>query len=637
MQEPFAVPIALPALKELVTEAGKALADKTRDLNSRAVPDYLRAFKTSVGEAIQRFGMFGVSSAADLSSMLGAQMTAAGEFTGGSLKWLGGSVPLQFGLLSKIIAERPTWFTRRGTLEPESEALLQDALVKHDALLREIQSRNAANSERVEYLGRLVLQLTAVIRELGGEHRIDESEFVKVLSMQRAQLDAVSHQVDATTQKSGIFLTNFEAVSVSPFGELEGIAARAEADPGRCGASIASNEICGTLSFAPVLRPWSELLAEAQVQCSQTPTFDDLLTDEEQAMAKLRLATWREEYYALNRLTGFDYAVAGVAGMLAALADIFLVWVPSHPGFLGSPASEGGWLSRLLRERFDALLPEDTVRGLEIAYTVPYDASTNSLLHHAVPGLGPRSHRLHSLGHDPLLGWIFGVRDILSGSFTAVGKDGSLITQVMPDAISEEMATSSLEKLIEAFRLVGGHMLSDVNTPAGLPPPLFVLSQFFQAGNIGGYNISEIAGAMYRSGYDFRHFLAGGTCVGLIEVIVRTAWLSRELYEGRSFADALPCASKPRLRTGLLLAHSVAAAVNAGKIALTQNPLSLNWAQWLALFRYLIPQVHWLLVGQTLQREALVRDRLEKRWAEFDTELVATWRQSFGHAPVVTL
>ena len=110
------------------------------------------------------------------------------------------------------------------------------------------------------------------------------------------------------------------------------------------------------------------------------------------------------------------------------------------------------------------------------------------------------------------------------------------------------------------------------------------------------YNIAEAARAMYRSGYDFRHFLAGGTCAALIEVIVRTSWIVREVAEGRTFTEALPVASNPRLRTSLLLAHAVAAAVNAGKVAITQNPLALNWAQWLAFFRYLVPQVHWLLV-----------------------------------------
>jgi hypothetical protein len=70
-------------------------------------------------------------------------------------------------------------------------------------------------------------------------------------------------------------------------------------------------------------------------------------------------------------------------------------------------------------------------------------------------------------------------------------------------------------------------------TKAGLPPPLFGLLQFVQRGGIGDHSVADIARAMYRSGYDFRHFLAGGASVAIIEVFVRTAWTVRELSEGK--------------------------------------------------------------------------------------------------------
>ena len=54
---------------------------------------------------------------------------------------------------------------------------------------------------------------------------------------------------------------------------------------------------------------------------------------------------------------------------------------------------------------------------------------------------------------------------------------------------------------------------------------------------------------------------------------------------------ALPNAAEPRLRRQLLFAHATATAVNAGKIAVMHNPLALNWAQWLALLRYLGPEL----------------------------------------------
>ena len=52
-------------------------------------------------------------------------------------------------------------------------------------------------------------------------------------------------------------------------------------------------------------------------------------------------------------------------------------------------------------------------------------------------------------------------------------------------------------------------------------------------------------------------------------------------------------ANDPKYRTMLLSAHAVASAANAGKVILHQgNPLAVNYAEWLALIRYLLPSMY---------------------------------------------
>jgi hypothetical protein len=335
----------------------------------------------------------------------------------------------------------------------------------------------------------------------------------------------------------------------------------------------------------PRLRSWVEILDEAMNEQPGEFTFAGIATPDEMADAN---SDWSSEFGGLHRLTCYDYATAGAAGILAGLVDIFLVQVPKHPGFLGGPAAEGGWLSNVIKERFAGLLPEDAIHHLERNYPVPFDRPTSHGLAIPIEGFGPLTHRTNSLGHDPLLGWVFGVRDILMGGITAIGSDGQLVIQTMPRREPAEFGVGLFVEILEAFKLVAGHLLSDVATKAGLPPPLFGMLQFLQRGGIGDHSTADMARAMYRSGYDLRHFLAGGASVAIIEVFVRTAWTVRELSEGKKLTEALPVAS-PRLRSGLFLSHSVATAVNAGKVSITQNPLSINWAQWMAFFRYLIP------------------------------------------------
>ena len=110
--------------------------------------------------------------------------------------------------------------------------------------------------------------------------------------------------------------------------------------------------------------------------------------------------------------------------------------------------------------------------------------------------------------------------------------------------------------LFEAIGCVFGHLRSDVATSAGLPVPLMPLLQMFQVGSFGkhGHTVGELSRTMYRSGYDFRHFLAMAVAPLFVEVLVRLSYFAKHLYEGNSLFDSLPFElpggeRKPKLRT----------------------------------------------------------------------------------------
>lgn len=386
--------------------------------------------------------------------------------------------------------------------------------------------------------------------------------------------------------------------------------------------------VSSTLRQVPQLRPWHEILEEARAETPANISFADLLTVEEIQSVVREHRELEAELSALHEFDSSDWIVSGVAGVLAALVDIFLVQVPRHSGFLGSKASKGGWLSNVVKERIGHVVPADKIHALEREYPVSYDPSTSATLTKRVPGLGPGTHRFQSLGHDPILGWIFGVRDLLSGELSAMGKDGSWVVQATaePFVASEHL----FMRVFEALRVVGGHLLSDVATARGLPAPLMPLLLFLQKGHIGkhGYTVGEVARQMYRTGYDFRHFLASSIPVLLAECIVRIAFFAKSIHSGASLADAVPLAHAPRLRSQLLLAHSVATAVNAGKVYVTSNPLAVSWSQWLAFFRYLLPQLHWLLVGAERDRRRFVQARMDEGWKSIEAENKALWRRA---------
>ena len=90
---------------------------------------------------------------------------------------------------------------------------------------------------------------------------------------------------------------------------------------------------------------------------------------------------------------------------------------------------------------------------------VPYDIVSPKL------GLTPNVHRLASLGHDPLLGLVFGVRDIISGSCTFIDKSGAWRVIDHPN---HEGTRNPLEALVK----VVVHGFSDVFTVQGPPATL---------------------------------------------------------------------------------------------------------------------------------------------------------------------
>jgi hypothetical protein len=293
-----------------------------------------------------------------------------------------------------------------------------------------------------------------------------------------------------------------------------------------------------------------------------------------------------------------DYLAILLAGFVATLLDVFLVRIPLDGAFLGRMQA-GSPMTRWIRENSNSV-HDHYLKDLEIAAKVPYDLSGGK----AVDRLSPKVHRLMSLGHDPILAFIFGVMDIMSGTGTYIDKHGDL----------KRIATSmSPEDLIAAFLKVFLHLLSDVFTSAGIQPPFFTLLQLAKAKSpfvLGpsGENVSwtNVARYMYSHGYDLRHFATMGIVPASVEMIVRGWWLCRSFESGGQVAPP-----KAKLTSMLMLSHLIATSGNLLKsgVIFGMNPLALNWAQLLAL-----PPVTLAWIIETLKRNRSIRNKLDEEW-----------------------
>ena len=158
----------------------------------------------------------------------------------------------------------------------------------------------------------------------------------------------------------------------------------------------------------------------------------------------------------------------------------------------------------------------------EIAFTikVPYDATR-----HSGEGFHNRSmhggqHRVKTLGHDPILGWLFGVSNIITDSITIcpeykLGEKKLRIPYIESYYVDmgsnfcwEEQITTwsvfsgSIESIKEdkhrlyaAIFAQGMHLASDLYTKMGLPIPFLSLLD------------QDKAYELYKEGYDYLDYL----------------------------------------------------------------------------------------------------------------------------------
>jgi hypothetical protein len=211
---------------------------------------------------------------------------------------------------------------------------------------------------------------------------------------------------------------------------------------------------------------------------------------------------------------------------------------------------------------------------------------------------------------------------------TTIDYGGKFVSQYM-EHYSDRKASSPFEAISRVYI----HLLSDVGTSAGLPVPFMALFNKAQIGAIGEdkLNVAELVKGMYGQGYDFRHFCSMSISVMIIEVVVRVSYFAMRRAEGSTVTDAMPVelghARKPKLATMLFLAHSASAAINAGKVAFTKNPLDINYPQWLSFARYSVKQLKWVLRDKPALRDKYAQNAIECEWAEFSACMAEVWDQ----------
>ena len=134
------------------------------------------------------------------------------------------------------------------------------------------------------------------------------------------------------------------------------------------------------------------------------------------------------------------------------------------------------------------------------------------------------------------------------------------------------------------------------------------LFQIMEEKSIDKITVAEIVQGMYYEGYDFIHFCSMSVSAAVAEAVVRIGYAIKRVREGYSISESIPFSTDreahPKLATMLFIAHSAATAINAGKVYFTENPLAINYPQWLAFAKYSYQQLHWAILTKPNLRES---------------------------------
>lgn len=207
-------------------------------------------------------------------------------------------------------------------------------------------------------------------------------------------------------------------------------------------------------------------------------------------------------------------------------------------------------------------------------------------------------HRIHTLGHDPILGWIFGTSNILTDTITFdtfqtyQGQRNPI--RIMPVKIpfiqlfgnTIEVAKRNKLNLPAGIVAEGIHLKSDEFTKAGLPVP--TLETF----------TPEFAGKLYKNQYDALCFARDikviGTSAAISMFIDMIINLIHAMYYNAE-RDGSRDIYEVRTRKILLISNTIAATSNIIYSVITRNPKALDIGSLLVAVSHLFRDTSFIL------------------------------------------
>lgn len=384
------------------------------------------------------------------------------------------------------------------------------------------------------------------------------------------------------------------------------------------------------LKNRPVIDDWDEIVEQAN-EYSQTPVdLEDIMTKEEIDEVFTELDEINQEFSRKTSIINkTDLSFLAIATALQVAKSLLFPYLSKKFQY-GESFDKSERLNhddksieqsqRTANDKFRDEKSKKHKKGqwINILYQTPvYDITKGSK--DLGINMGGAYHRMYTLGHDPILGWLFGTMNILTDIITfnnfqsyrvrrnpmVITKEYVPITRMFSE--SHEMIESDYLNLPAAIFTQAQHLKSDEYTKLGLPVP--ILSSINE----------NFASKLYKSNYDVlclgRDSKIIGASFALSKIIDIVISLTHGLFRNENTSKDI---YEVRTRKILLISNSIASTSTIMNTAITSKFDNLDIASLLNTITRLFMDTRFMLKIKKEFVENEIASKLQKELDEID-------------------
>lgn len=391
------------------------------------------------------------------------------------------------------------------------------------------------------------------------------------------------------------------------------------------------------LEHRPVLESWEEIVTQANLHEPNEVVLEDIISEAEIQSAFVELDAIEEQFSRKTSIVNkTDLSFLAIATALQVAKSLVFPYVaekfdygksfdPSERLDHNDKSIEKAHKDANDKFRDKHIEKHGTGHWINILYqTVPYDITRGSK--DLGINMGGKYHRMYTLGHDPILGWVFGTANILTDCITFNNFHTNRISRIDPITGAKKMViTPEVVLLGRMFAECYDEVKAD---PLNLPAALFAQAQHLKSDEFTKLGLpvpilssinEDFASKLYSENYDALCFARDAKIVGASFVISKLFDMIISLLHGLFRKDSEDKdLYEVRSRKILLISNAIASSSTIINASITSNPKNLDIGSLLNTVTHLFTDVRFILRIKQEFIESEIAEKVQKEISAVD-------------------